>query len=146
MKLYSRKGHVIGGFDSMPGTLQCLHIIVIRIPHDLVCPGDVQLIQPKLQNRQQKAPETTSQASSPPSGKALGSTPACDLAGSAFSTSEPDARSATSGPVFASVWEVAGSKGYGDGDLSVSIDLFSSATVEAELEPTMMNAGKLQCR
>ena len=141
MKLYSRKGHAIGEFDSRPGTLQCLRIIVVRIPTDLVCPGDVQLIQPKLQNRQQKAPETTSQASNPPSGKALGSTPVGDLAGSAFSTSEPDAPSATSGIIFAS----AGSKG-GDGDLSMSTDLFSSAIVEAELEPTMLNAGKLQCR
>ena len=142
MKSYSRKGHAIGEFDSRPGTLQYLHIIVVRMRKDFVCPGDVQLIQPKLQNRQQKAPETTSQASSPPSGKALGSTLVCDLAGSAFSASEPNAPSATLGMIFAS----AGSKGCGDGDFSISTEPFSSAIVEAELELTMMNAGKLQCR
>lgn len=142
MKSYSRKGDSIGGFDSMPGILQCLHITIVRIPNDFFCAGDIQLTQPKLQNRQQKAPETTSQASNPPSGKALGSIPACDLASSAFSTSEPDAPSATSGNIFASV----GSKGSGDGDFSISTDLFSSAMVDAELEPTMLNTGKLQPR
>ena len=66
----------------------------------------LQLTQPKLQNKQQKAPETTNQACRPPSGKEEGSKPAKAGFGSslllAFSRSE-SGRSDVSGRILASV-------------------------------------------
>lgn len=66
----------------------------------------LQLTQPKLQNKQQKAPETTNQAWRPPSGKEEGSKPAKAGFGSsvllAFSKSESGG-SDMSGRMLASV-------------------------------------------
>jgi hypothetical protein len=56
----------------------------------------LQLIQPKLTNREQKAPRTTSQASNPPSGKALGSIK--DILVGTFSSSTSLSCSGVSGP------------------------------------------------
>lgn len=65
----------------------------------------LQLTQPKLQNKQQKAPETTNQACRPPSGKEEGSKPAKAGFASrlAFSTSE-SGWSDVSGRILASVF------------------------------------------
>ena len=67
----------------------------------------VQLIQPKLQNKQQKPPKTTSHASSPPSGNELGS---INPGGAPFSvvpcSGSPCGSYSVSGRIFASVFEL----------------------------------------
>ena len=141
MKLCLRRGCAIDGSGNMLGTPLCLHKAFIRFEYILARAGDAQLIQPKLQNRQQKAPETTTQASKPPSGKALGSTLAC----SAFSISDPNGSSATSGMMFASVLEIGGSIECGnDDELSTLENFGSSAIVEAKLDSTMIDVSGLE--
>jgi hypothetical protein len=67
---------------------------------------DVQFIHPKLQNRQQKPPKTTSQASRPPSGKERGSVRARGASCfSAFSRSGVSGGFSVSIIIFASVWD-----------------------------------------
>lgn len=48
-------------------------VIVSKLQLWKRCIGDLQLIQPKLTERRQAPPKTTSHAFSPPSGKELGS-------------------------------------------------------------------------
>ena len=88
------------------------------------------LIQPKLQNRHANAPDTTRQASQPPSGNDAGSKAAgaSGVLSSAFSMSESGGSSAVSGRIVASVlFKSVGLVG----EESVEEDNFSSAT-EAE--------------
>ena len=88
----------------------------------------IALIHPKLQNRHANAPDTTRQASQPPSGNDAGSKPvgASGVFSSAFSKSEsPGDSSAVSGRIVASV--LFRSVGL-VGEESVEEDSFSSAS------------------
>ena len=94
MRLCLEKDYATDASDSMLGKLQYLH----RQMSWCFCDGKdenmlhSQLIQPKLQKRQLNPPDTTNQASQPPSGNDLGSfTPnfAGPFSTSAFSRSRP---------------------------------------------------------
>lgn len=85
------------------------------------------LIHPKLQNRHANAPDTTRQASQPPSGNEAGSKAAgaSGVLSSAFSMSESGESLAVSGKIVASVWFKSLAL---VGEESVEVDSFSSAT------------------
>ncbi len=97
----------VDGSDSKPEKHQYLDKDSLSILEEPEGPEvGLQLTQPKLQNKQQKAPETTNQACRPPSGKEEGSKPAkagfgCSLL-LAFSRSD-SGRSDVSGRMLASV-------------------------------------------
>lgn len=95
----------------------------------------MQLIHPKLVNRQHHPPATTSHASSPPSGKSAGFTP--PATGAAFGIAPPFSKSASasavpSGKIFASVslfWLPSFSRAGSSEFLAVSISLSSKGVL-----------------
>lgn len=129
MKLYLERLLSAGVSDSRPGRLRCLHNDNIAISEiSIIYPSIYsQLIQPKLQNITQKAPDTTSQASQPPSGKDFAS---CipGLKG-AFSISRCWNPSLASGMMNDGVPEAVGS-GVGDSSYVSAIDKFSATVVD----------------
>lgn len=113
MRLCWAKDCAIDASDSMLGKLQYLHQHMSRRRRGGKNENKLhsQLIQPKLQKRQQNAPDTTRQASQPPSGNELGSfTPgfAGPFSTSAFSRSRSRGSSDEMGIVSASVFDGAG--------------------------------------
>ena len=105
----NRTGRVIGQGTHLVVRLEntdsCIAEVISK-SSDMDWGVGLPLIQPKLQNKQQNAPDTASHASIPPSGKELGSKPGGPLGfspGCAFSRSTSSGSSAVSGNIFASV-------------------------------------------
>ena len=131
----------------MFGRLLCLFAIYVSVHVGIRRTGDLQLIHPKLQNKQQKAPDTTSHALNPPSGKSPGPPAgglipfACSFA---FSRSNSAVSSAVSGMIFASVFERAGLGVRGEEVSLISEMLcFSSAIASDELLELAIVAGSV---
>lgn len=104
-----------------------LQMGLLRFLSHSVWKTPIALIHPKLQNRHANAPDTTRQASQPPSGNDAGSKPvgASGVFSSAFSKSESGDSSAVSGRTWASVLSTSVAL---VGEESVEEDSFSSAS------------------
>lgn len=105
-----RSTRPIGESHSKPGKPQWLQFNLISIAPLSPKHQHSPLIHPKLQNREQNAPDTTNHACRPPSGKSPGPIPECCcsfVCGSPFSMSTSARSCAVSGIIFASVFDIS---------------------------------------
>ena len=132
-----RNTRPVGERHSTPEIPQWLYFNLISTPFPSPKHQHSPLTHPKLQNRQQNAPDTTNHACRPPSGKSPGPVPKCCCVfncGSPCSTSKSARSCAVSGRIFASVFDISELDVRGESERRIfGAALFSIPVASSEL-------------